>query len=187
MHFERFDICAAWNLYLQHNHGGQFSPEHKRLCRLQSVYKPSHSEEYVHGLSQNALEIYAKLVGETRPLLDAGDHCRNFYALAFGAYGDTRLLVRAESLEDALEMAVEWIDDNAPGLLHTIGEAEYIEAAAELGYDPNTENEAEQAEIQERAEQDMYVVGHTTLKNGNAIPSWEWFADECDGPEAPRD
>jgi len=42
---------------------------------------------------------------------------RHRYVLAFGAYGDTRLLVWANSLDDALDECVDWIADNAPGLL----------------------------------------------------------------------
>ena len=39
---ERSDVLAAYNLYLQVTHAGQFSREYERLCRLQTVFKPSH-------------------------------------------------------------------------------------------------------------------------------------------------
>ena len=39
------------------------------------------------------------------------------YILAFGAYGLLRLMVWGNSLEDALDSSVDWIADNARGLL----------------------------------------------------------------------
>lgn len=39
------------------------------------------------------------------------------YILSFGAYGDTLLMIWASSLDDALDEAIDWIVDNAPGLL----------------------------------------------------------------------
>lgn len=62
MYFDRHDICAAWNLYLQHTHEGQGSEKYARLCRLQSYFTPSASEEFVDGLSENAQIIYEDLM-----------------------------------------------------------------------------------------------------------------------------
>ncbi len=39
------------------------------------------------------------------------------YVLYFGAYGWTQLRVWANHLEDALDECIDWIVDNAPGLL----------------------------------------------------------------------
>lgn len=61
MHFDRWDIAAAWHLYLQHTHGGQWSPKYARLCKLRRWYRPSPSEEFVDGLSENARAIYDQL------------------------------------------------------------------------------------------------------------------------------
>src|SRR6187549_2313364 len=61
-----------------------------------------------------------------------GDECFRFY---FGAYGETKLDVFADHLEDALELAFEWLDEHAPGHLVSIGEDELKESAKELGYD----------------------------------------------------
>ena len=61
MHFDKFDICAAYNLYSQlwgwdaYTHGIQ-----ARLCKL--TYRPSNSEQGLSGCSENAQEIYLQLV-----------------------------------------------------------------------------------------------------------------------------
>ena len=62
MYFDRYDILAAWNLYLQHTHEGQGSEKYRRLCKLQEHFFPSGSEEFVWGLSDNAQEIYNNLM-----------------------------------------------------------------------------------------------------------------------------
>jgi hypothetical protein len=64
MHFDRFDICAAWNLYLQHTYYDQWCPKYARLCKLQRVFKPARSEEFVDGLSENARAIYDNLMSQ---------------------------------------------------------------------------------------------------------------------------
>lgn len=60
------------------------------------------------------------------------DWTRNRYLLEFGMYHPTRLLVWANGLEDALDVAIDWIEENAPGLLvdEQVNEA-YNEAIAE--------------------------------------------------------
>lgn len=102
------------------------------------------------------------------------------FLFSFGAYGDTHVVVLAAHLEDALESALEWLDDNAPGLLHTIGPAQYEEAAKELGipWNRGIVNSADMDRICEIAEADMTMVTHTTLEHGNCIPSWEWHVRE---------
>lgn len=105
------------------------------------------------------------------------------FLFSFGAYGTTNLVVLAVHLEDALEEALEWLDDNAPGHLSTIGPAEYEEAAKELGLNwrdaaHDAMSEADMARVTELAEAGMTMVSHTTLKHGNCIPSWEWHARE---------
>jgi hypothetical protein len=58
MHFDRFDICAAYNMYgLLWDSGRKYSAALHRL-----KYRPAHSEEYLEGLSENAKEIYGALV-----------------------------------------------------------------------------------------------------------------------------
>ena len=57
MTFDRFDICEAYFLALSHCHGGQWSSEYARLCRLQTYFKPSPLLS-VETLNDNAREIY---------------------------------------------------------------------------------------------------------------------------------
>ena len=45
------------------------------------------------------------------------DWTRHRFVLAFGAYGWTQCVVWANSLDDALDEAVDWIAEHAPGLL----------------------------------------------------------------------
>jgi hypothetical protein len=57
MYFDRFDICEAYYLALSHCHGGQWSKEYARLCRMREYFKPSPMLS-VETLTDNALEIY---------------------------------------------------------------------------------------------------------------------------------
>lgn len=57
MYWNRFDIVEAWYLALCHCHGGQWSPEYVRLCRLSRVFTPSPFLD-VGNLSANGRAIY---------------------------------------------------------------------------------------------------------------------------------
>jgi hypothetical protein len=57
MYFNRFDIAEAWFLALSHCHGGQWSREYARLCKLMRSFKPSPLLS-VDTLSDNGREIY---------------------------------------------------------------------------------------------------------------------------------
>ncbi len=57
MYFDRFDIAEAWYLALSHCHGGQWSREYARLCKLMRSFKPSPLLS-VDKLSDNGREIY---------------------------------------------------------------------------------------------------------------------------------
>lgn len=100
------------------------------------------------------------------------------WELQFGAYGSTHVYVWADGVESAFEVAVEWLDDHAPGLLVMVNEEDYQRAAEELGkvWDPSDPD----YEIIETAEADMTMIGHTTLKHGNAVASWEWYVREVE-------
>lgn len=104
------------------------------------------------------------------------------FLFSFGAYGDTHVVVMASHLEEGLEVALEWLDGNAPGLLTAVDEQDYRDAAKELGLTgwgtDGALSSLDESRVLERAEQDMTMVTHTTLKNGNAIPSWEWTVRE---------
>jgi hypothetical protein len=101
---------------------------------------------------------------------------RSFYdqrfVLAFGAYGDTYVLAYADSLESALDECVDWIAENAPGLLADNEVfAAYKEALAEAvaaGADPEDESVINTA--QESATVDTTQAGNY----GNYLHSWEW-------------
>jgi len=103
------------------------------------------------------------------------------FRFQFGAYGWTKVDVFADSMDDAFEVAVEWLDDNAPGHLVSIGEAELHAAAEELGlvYLPELAwSTKDQEAIIAHAEQDLTLIGHTQLKNGQYVLSHEWHCDE---------
>lgn len=57
MHFDRFDICKAWYLWLSHNHAGQSTTEYSRLCKMGEYFKPSPMLSY-ETLSENGQAIY---------------------------------------------------------------------------------------------------------------------------------
>lgn len=57
MHFDRFDICEAYFLALMECHGGQWSKEYARLCRLMSYFKPPPNLT-TETLTENGREIY---------------------------------------------------------------------------------------------------------------------------------
>lgn len=57
VYFDRFDICEAWYLALCHCHGGQWSKEYARLCKMQSYFRPSPLLS-VESLTDNGKEIY---------------------------------------------------------------------------------------------------------------------------------
>jgi len=61
MHFDRFDICAAFALYSQlWGHDAYTNQIQYRLHLLK--YRASRSEETLSGCSENAQEIYLGLV-----------------------------------------------------------------------------------------------------------------------------
>ncbi len=103
------------------------------------------------------------------------------FHFTFGVYGWTQVRVYADSLDSAFEIAVEWLDDNAPGHLTTIGEAELKESAEDLGISWPREHDWEDPDfvkVIEHAELDLTIIGHTTLKNGTHIASYDWTVDE---------
>ena len=57
MYWDRFDIAEAWYLALCHCHGGQWSREYARLCKLSRSFRPSPLLS-VETLTENGREIY---------------------------------------------------------------------------------------------------------------------------------
>jgi len=111
---------------------------------------------------------------------EPGDGDR-LYRFNFGAYGETCVDVFADSPDDAFEVAVGWLDDNAPGHLIELGAEDYKRAADELKltYDADAmfEGDAVQEEIREHAEADLTQIGHTTLQHGQFVASWWTFSE----------
>lgn len=97
-------------------------------------------------------------------IVNPSDHdwCRKRYLFAFGAYGWTRCLVWANSLDDALDEAVDWLVDNAPGLLCDDAVADEYRLARAEGLDEDA--------ARERATLDTTCAGNA----GNYLNSWEW-------------
>ncbi len=97
----------------------------------------------------------------------SGRYKTQAWILHFGAYLSKNCLVYADHLEDAFDIAVDWIAENAPGLLmdDQVEEA-YKEAIAE----GKCEERA-----REIAEMDMTIAGNC----GHYVASWEWGITEC--------
>lgn len=102
------------------------------------------------------------------------------FEFQFGAYGDTvvRVFQRPDHLEDALEIAVEWLEQNAPG--HLVSDEEmseaYREACTELGVDPDDFDPNENPGVTEIAEADL------TYTEAGYLRSWEWHVTEITDP-----
>ena len=102
------------------------------------------------------------LVNPTPRSMLGGYKPQRAWILCFGAYGDTRLLVYAWSLEDALDECIDWISENAPGLLCNDAVSTAYESAIESGFT------ADQALAE--ALTDVTTGGNC----GDHILSWEW-------------
>lgn len=87
---------------------------------------------------------------------------RHRFILWFGAYGSTRLMVWANHLEDALDEAIDWLVENAPGHIVDDQVNEAYNAAL-------AEGKSEEEAIEE-AEADTTTGGNA----GNHILSYEW-------------
>lgn len=86
----------------------------------------------------------------------------NSYVLCFGAHGSICIMVYATSLEAALDLSVDFLSDNFPGVLADEQVAEALSEAISEGHDPE--------ESREIAEMDTTVAGNC----GNYLNSWEW-------------
>ncbi len=86
--------------------------------------------------------------------------CRHSYILWFGAYGSTRVLVYANGLDEALEIAADCLVSE--GLLGLVTPHETFYAECEHDEDCNHESGECSGEID-----------HTYTEAG-WIPSWEW-------------
>lgn len=126
------------------------------------------------------------------PIINAAEHVfgGRLYLMWAGAHGGTRGYVWADSDESAFEVWVEYLDDEKPGLLVSYEEfRELLNAAAqEAGFsDFDAVPEDKRDAITEAAEVDLAVIGHTSMKHGMHIASYEWGFDEVPEGEAEYD
>ncbi len=97
---------------------------------------------------------------------------RHRYILAFGAYGWTKLLVWANSLDDALNEAIDWLVDNAPGHI--------VDDQVQEAYD-----EAIAAGMSDDKAAEVSTADCTSGGNcGNYILSYEWCVVSEDPPRS---
>jgi hypothetical protein len=120
---------------------------------------------------------------DTTPIANASDHGFNrtpmpLYLFWFGAYGEHACYAwGCHSLEDALEEAAGWLHDNHPGMFVTFSDADYAEAAADIGAPEDWKEDDEWAsKVWERTE-----VDHTSTESGY-LASWEWSMCEVTDP-----
>lgn len=95
MTFDRFDICAAYNMYWVLWGGDSYA--NAIGSRLSTIrYRPSHSEEYLQGLSENAKAIYGQLVRRRERLQVAYDRLRRRHPDVFIPWPGTRNIRHAD-------------------------------------------------------------------------------------------
>ncbi len=99
----------------------------------------------------------------------AYDDARQF-EFHFGAYGSTVVRVWEREMESACEVAFEWVEEHAPGLLTA---PDYEAVAKELGVDFENGSDDEKERVLAAAETDL-----TATPNGSFIASWEWTVSE---------
>lgn len=85
------------------------------------------------------------------------------YVLAFGLYGQYKHLVWGNNLQDALDESIDWLADNAPGML--------ANEAVEDMYKQNLADGMNEEKAMEEAEQDITRGGNA----GDCLLSWEWY------------
>lgn len=87
---------------------------------------------------------------------------KNRYLLAFGAYGETILMVWAKGIDSALDECVDWIADHKPGLLANESVQEEYKSLIAQG--------VAEEQAQEQAAMDTTCAGN----NGHYLNSCEW-------------
>ena len=102
----------------------------------------------------------------------------NTYVLCFGAYGWTHVLAYANSLDDALDECIDWLEDNEPGLIIAHEEISELinEQLAEVGRtieefnEAGTGGDAWASDVYYNATADLTCGGN----HGVYIASYEW-------------
>lgn len=124
------------------------------------------------------------MTNEETPIANPGDldSDKTLYEFQFGVYADTKVYVWADNDEDAFEIAVEWADDHAKGVFTTITEADLKEAAEDEDIEWQDHwpdwDDPEFEKVVQAAEADLTAIGHTQLKSGTHIVSYEWHFHE---------
>lgn len=121
--------------------------------------------------------------------LDFDTYCRNtlFHMnVSDHGFGACPILVWADHLETAFELAVEYWDDHASGHFVNLDNEALRESADALGIEWNPEwddsftDSADFLRVLEHAECDLTQISHTTLRSGQYLPSHCWNGIECD-------
>jgi hypothetical protein len=128
-----------------------------------------------------------RLQGKT---IEALHFTRSLFQMRAGASSGAGVeaYVWARSFEDALEVFVDWLDDeNLCGMFVTVGIAELEDAADELGLPRAVAHDDQHPNywrVVEKAEEDLTLVtGHTTMKNcpnPGYFLSYDWGGEELD-------
>jgi len=102
---------------------------------------------------------------------DRHGYAKNLYLFAFGAYADEKVYVWADSMEQGLQEAVDWLKETHPDSSTFVTGQELMELVDEARreFPPN----APEHEIEEAALADITVTG-----GGDYIVSYEWFVDD---------
>jgi hypothetical protein len=114
------------------------------------------------------------------------DWMPRIFDFSFGAYADTEVSVHAKSVESGLELAADWLADNAPGHIMQPGCAELNELMAEVCAErgllwpvPTVKAQTMQPEDWRPywdAEQEAY--SDLTYTEAGYISSDEWYVNE---------
>lgn len=130
------------------------------------------------------------------PIANPDDHdVDTLWHFNFGTYGHTRLYVWSTQLDSALEIACDWLADNAPGVFTTFDKDDYLAAcetdaereAIECLFAPSDGTQGRDSEttfrVCERAEVDHMQIGHTTYDIPNMpgphfLASTDWHVRE---------
>lgn len=101
------------------------------------------------------------------------------FTFRFGAYGDTTVSVwaQADHLEDALELAAEWLAEHAPGLFT---EPDYKAAAEDLGVDFASWSSGDLDDCNDYGRVTDAAEADLTYTESGYLNSWEWTFSEDD-------
>jgi len=91
------------------------------------------------------------------------------YILWFGAYASTHCLVWADNIDDALDECVDWLAENAPGLLAD----EEVQEAYKREYETAIEEGLDEEEAENKAREESEIDTTHAGSTGHYLHSWE--------------